>query len=212
MGEFFAWAATGLVAGLEAWSEADGNHESYGYGAERGGRRSIITTRQRFFLRQREGRDIEVLLIDSGIAFRNGHAVTAVWAAGEGAPYGHCIYLENHTSGAIARLPDNILLIRPRAGFWRIAGFGFIVAFLAALMMLLWVVLQGGAPNIRNEWFWISGAAALFMLFIIGAAVAKLTFDYNKVNDDEKIWLAADRALANARRVLLQRPVLGRLK
>lgn len=212
MGEFFAWAATGLVVGFEGWSEADRSRGGDGPGTTFAGRRSLITTHQRFFLRQRDGRDIEILLIDSGIAFRNGHAVTAVWAANEGAPYGHCIYLENHTSGAIARLPENVLLIRPRIDPWRIAGFGFIAMFLAALVILIWIVMQRGAANVSHEWFWISGVAALSLLFVIGAVVAKLILDYNRVSDEQKIWRAADRALANARRVLLQKPVLTRLK
>jgi hypothetical protein len=206
MGEFFAWAATGLVAGLELWSEA---------GNGNGGRRrdsSGVAYRQRFFLRQRDGQDIEILLIDSGMAFRNGHAVTAVWAASKGAPYGHCIYLENHTTGAIARLPENIELIRPRASLGKITAFGVLTAFIAALGLLLWLVLQRGSSYFEHQMFWISAAISLSLLFVIGVVVAKLVFDYIKADDDQKIWMAADRALANARRVLLQKPIINRYK
>ena len=211
MGEFFAWAATGLVAGLEVWSEADNS----GRGAERAGLNGqprAVTHRQRFFLRQREGQDIEILLIDSGIAFRNGHAVTAVWAASRGAAYGHCIYLENHTTGAIARLPENVMLIRPHVGFWRVATFGFIATFLAAAALLLWLFLQRGPSYAHYKLFWISAGISLALLFVIGVVVSKLVFDYIKADDDQKIWMAADRALANARRVLLQKPVTSRYR
>jgi hypothetical protein len=163
--------------------------------------------RQRFFLRQREGQDIEILLVDSGIAFRNGHAVTAVWAASRGAPYGHCIYLENHTTGAIARLPENVALIRPKVGFWRVATFGFISTFLAAGALLLWLFLQRTPSYAHFKMFWISAGISLSLLFVIGVVVSKLVFDYIKADDDQKIWLAADKALANARRVLLQKPM-----
>ncbi len=204
MGEFFAWAATGLVVGLEAWSGADNGR--LGSKADSGGQEQTASHRQRFFLRQREGQDIEILLIDSGLAFRNGHAVTAVWAASRGAPYGHCIYLENHTTGAIARLPENVSLIRPKVGFWRVASFGFITTFLAAGALLLWLFLQR-APYAHFKMFWISAAISLSLLFVIGFVVSKLVFDYIKADDDQKIWLAADKALANARRVLLQKPM-----
>jgi hypothetical protein len=206
MGEFFAWAATGLVAGLELWSEAGNGN------GERRRDSSGAAYRQRFFLRQRDGQDIEILLIDSGMAFRNGHAVTAVWAASKGAPYGHCIYLENHTTGAIARLPENIELIRPRAGIGKIVAFGFLTAFMAALGLLMWLVLQRGSAYFEHRMFWISAAISLTLLFVIGVVVAKLVFDYIKADDDQKIWMAADRALANARRVLLQKPIMNRYK
>jgi hypothetical protein len=211
MGEFFAWAATGLVAGLELWSQANNG---------KNGDKSLGQVppapgpdhRQRFYLRQRDGQDIEILLIDSGMAFRNGHAVTAVWAASKGAPYGHCIYLENHTTGAIARLPENISLIRPQAGFWKVAMSGFLATFVAALALLLWLFLQRGPSYLQHKMFWISAAISLSLLFVIGVVVSKLVFDYIKADDDQKIWMAADKALANARRVLLQKPIIGRYK
>jgi hypothetical protein len=211
MGEFFAWAATGLVVGLEAWSGADDGRPEKEK-ANGGGQSQAAPQRQRFFLRQREGQDIEILLIDSGIAFRNGHAVTAVWAANRGAPYGHCIYLENHTTGAIARLPENVSLIRPQVGFWRVASFGFIATFLAAGALLLWLFLQRTPSYAHFKMFWISAAISLSLLFVIGVVVSKLVFDYIKADDDQKIWLAADKALANARRVLLQKPMTKRYR
>jgi hypothetical protein len=60
--------------------------------------------------------------------------------------------------------------------------------------------------------FWISAGISLSLLFVIGVVVAKLIFDYIRADDDQKIWLAADKALANARRVLLQKPVTRRFK
>lgn len=211
MGEFFAWAATGLVVGLEVWSEADNGRRGEGksgFGELAPGG----SHRQRFLLRQRDGQDIEILLLDSGMAFRNGHAVTAVWAACRGAPYGHCIYLENHTTGAIARLPENVALIRPHVSFWKVAGFGFLVTFFAAMALLLWLFLQRGTSYAHHQMFWISAGISLSLLFVIGAVVSKLVFDYIKADDDQKIWMAADKALANARRVLLQKPVTRRYR
>jgi len=207
MSEFFAWAATGLVGGLEAWSDADAK-KGEGRQYATGGHGQAVIHRQRFFLRQRDGQDIEILLLDSGIGFRNGHAVTAVWAASKGAIYGHCIYLENHTTGAIARLPENVAMIRPRVGLWKVAGFGFVATFLAALALLLWLFLQRAPSYASHKLFWISGAVSLSLLFVIGLVVIKLVLDYIRTDDDQKIWLAADKALANARRVLLQKPVI----
>ncbi len=169
-----------------------------------------VVHRQRFFLRQRDGREVEILLVDSGIGFRNGHAVTAVWAARKSAPFGHCIYLENHTTGAIARLSENIALIRSKARLWRIAVFGFLATFPAALALIGWLILHRGAASLHDEKFLVSSAAGLGLLFVVGVVVSKLVFDYLRVDDDQKIWLAADKALTHARRVLLQKPMMRR--
>jgi hypothetical protein len=209
MSEFFAWAATGLVVGLQSWSEAGrsgGRVHRNGRLAE-GALASPLIDRQRFYLRQRDGREIEIFLADSGIAFRNGHAVTAVWAARHDALYGHCIYLENHTTGAIARLPENVTMIRPRASLWKVAGMGFLATVPAAATLLAWMTFQRGTSYLYQKSFLLSAGIATILLFIIGAVVAKLVSDYLRADDDQKIWLAADKALANARRVLLQKPV-----
>jgi hypothetical protein len=209
MAEFFSWAATGLVVGLQTWSEAvdaEGRAYANGHAAARE-HSSALVGRQRFFLRQRDGREIEIYLVDSGITFRNGHAVTAVWAARQGAAYGHCIYLENHTTGAIARLPENVAAIRTKARPWKVAGLGFLAAFPVALMLLAWLIYQRGPGFVHQKAFFVSASIALVLLMIIGAVVAKLISDYMRTDDDHKIWVAADKALANARRVLLQKPV-----
>jgi uncharacterized membrane protein len=207
MGEFFAWAATGLVTGLELSAEAgNASHAAQHRSALSA---AAVAHFQRFFLRQRGGLDIEILLVDSGLAFRNGDAVTAVWAAGKGAPYGHCIYLENNTTGAIARLPENVALIRPRAASWKVLAYGFLATLLAAAGLLVWMVMQRGTFYLQHKMFWISAAISLALFFVIGVVVAKLVFDYIKADDEQKIWMAADKALANARRVLLQKPVTG---
>jgi hypothetical protein len=210
MGEFFAWAATGLVTDLQAWSTGESLQQKAGRGTRVSGGPQIdpLIDRQRFFLRQRAGREIEIFLIDSGIGFRNGHAVTAVWAARQGAPYGHCIYLENHTTGAIARLPENIALIRRKARLWKVAVFGFLVTFPLALGLLGWLILQRGPAYMYQKTFLVSAAIAMTLLFVIGAVVSKLVFDYLRADDDQKIWIAADKALANARRLLIQKPVI----
>ena len=210
MGEFFAWAATGLVAGLQTWAAPPDGAPGMAGGNGRQGQQPPPINRQRFFLRQRDGREIEIFLIDSGIGFRNGHAVTAVWAARTNASYGHCIYLENHTTGAIARLPENISLIRNRARWWKVAVFGFLATFPAALALLGWLILQRGPSSIYDKTFVASAAIAMVLLFVIGAVVSKLVFDYLRADDDQKIWVAADKALLNARRVLIQKPIARR--
>lgn len=207
MGEFLAWAATGLVVGLQTWSGTNNSRNNGGpHGPATNNYVRNFVTRQRFFLRQRDGREIEILLLDSGIGFRNGHAITAVWAARRDAPYGHCIYLENHTTGAIARLPENVALIRHKAPGWRVAMFGFLVTFPAALGLLAWILLQRGIDFIAEKTFLASAGIALTLLFVIGVVVSKLVVDYLRADDDHKIWTAADKALANARRMLLRHP------
>jgi hypothetical protein len=203
MAEFFAWAATGIVAGLQSWSRNDaGAAEGEGGAAKR----APTLDRQRFFLRQQNGRNIEILLVDSGIAFRNGHAVTAVWSAREKAAYGHCIYLENHTTGAIARLQENLALIRRRTRWWEITLFGFLATLPATLILVGWLALQRGSGHPYDKTFIFSALVAAILFFIIGMVASKLVFDYLRTEEERKIWLAADKALFHARRLLIQKP------
>lgn len=209
MSEFFAWAATGIVVGLQTWADDDrtqNNVYTSGHSTKRGKSSSLID-RQRFFLRQRDGREIEIYLVDSGIAFRNGHAVTAVWAARQDASYGHCIYLENHSTGAIARLPENVAQVRSKVSSWKASGLGFLTTFPAALTLLAWLIYQRGVDFLYQKSFIISASIALFLLIVIGAVITKLVSDYLRAEEDQKIWSAAEKALSNARRVLLQKPV-----
>jgi hypothetical protein len=203
MAEFFAWAATGIVAGLQSWSK---NAAGNGVAPADGAVPTPIVDRQRFFLRQQNGRNIEILLVDSGIAFRNGHAVTAVWSAREKAAYGHCIYLENHTTGAIARLQDNLELIRRKTHWWQIGMFGFLATLPATLFLVAWLAFQRGTVQAYDKTFILSAAMAALLLFIIGVVASKLVFDYLRTEEDRKIWLAADKALFHARRLLIQKP------
>jgi hypothetical protein len=208
MGEFLAWAAAGVVTGLQTWSVPG----SAGYAGGRDRRPQSVRSaresyRQRFLLRQRDGRTVEVLLIDSGIPFQNGHAVTAVWAARAKAPYGHCIYLENHTNGAFARLSENVRLIRKPAPFWKPLLVGLIATFPAALALLSWPIYRHGLAYIHERTFVVSAGAAITIIFVISVVVSKLVFDYLRAEDEQKIWHAADRALLSARRVLIEKPM-----
>ncbi|NJM33320.1 MAG: hypothetical protein HC850_00015 [Rhodomicrobium sp.] len=135
--------------------------------------------------------------------------MTAVWAARKNAAFGHCIYLENHSTGAIARLSDNVGLIRSRTRSWRYSVFAFLATFPAALMLLGWLILNRGTASLKSEAFFLSATVGLILLFVIGAVVSKLVFDYLRINDEQKIWIAADRALLHARRVLIQRPMIS---
>ena len=208
MGEFYAWAATGIVGGLQVWAEQndEGSRQTLGGSRQYGGYAPAVISRQRFLLRQPDGRDVEILLLDSGLAFRNGHAITAVWAAREDAPYGHCIYLENHTTGGIARLRDNIELIRRKARWWKVTMFGFLATLPATIALIGWLFLQRGSAQAYEKTFFISAAVAVISLFIIGVVTSKLIFDYLRTEDERKIWLAADKALFHARRLLIERP------
>ena len=205
MGEFFAWAATGVVVGLQSWSrDASRIGEPPRHGHQM--QAAPVSNRQRFFLRQQNGRDIEILLVDSGIAFRNGHAVTAVWAAREKAAYGHCIYLENHTTGAIARLQENLTVIRRKASWQQIGVFGFLATFPATLILVGWLYMQRATTQSYDNYFLISASVAAILLLIIGVVASKLIFDYLRTEDERRIWLAADKALFHARRLLIQKP------
>jgi hypothetical protein len=51
----------------------------------------------------------------------------------------------------------------------------------------------------------MSASLATILLLIIGFVSSKLFFDYVKAEDERQIWIAADRALSQARTLLIQR-------
>lgn len=198
MGEYQAWAATGMVVGLESWSEADFGPETSSDGVEAGAVRiaTRMVERQKFYLRQRDNRDIEVNLTDCGLLLRDGHIATAIWAARKGADHGFCLYVENHTTGAETRLKHNIERIRTKVGLARTAKYGLIATIPAAIAMLLWLMVPGALDQIDLDWFLPGAAAAVLVLFVIGLIVAKLVLDYFQADDDQKVWQAVDDILA----------------
>lgn len=206
MGDYYAWAASGLVVGLEAWSEPDFGGDAVPTGDGAGSVRiaSRMVERQRFLLRQRDGTDVEINLVDSGILLRNGHAVTAVWAARKGAQHGFCVHLDNHTTGAAARLAHNIKLIRPKVTLVRTAKFGLLATLPAALVMLLWLLIPGSLDTIDINVFFLSATIAVVVLFVIGLVIAKVVLDYLQADDDQKIWQATDEVVATVRAALRQ--------
>ncbi len=207
MGKFFAWAATGIVTGLQIWPQPESSREQGRYRGHKSlyaGRKDIKRYNQRFYLRQRDGREIEILLIGTPMAVRNGHAVTAVWAAQAKAPYGHCIYLENQTTGAIARLIENLQYIRRHMPAWKVALIGFLVPLPFIAAIIAWLD-QRSPTSSYDQAFVMSASLATILLLIIGFVSSKLFFDYIKAEDERQIWIAADKALTQARTLLIQR-------
>jgi hypothetical protein len=207
MGKFFAWAATGIVTGLQVWPQTPqgrGTQQYRGQTANAAPPGPGQRLDQRFFLRQNDGREIEILLTGTPMSIRNGHAITAVWAAQAKAPYGHCIYLENQTSGAIARLVNNLTFIRRQMPGWKVAAIGFLLPlpFIAAIVAWL---LHRNPSGVEDQAFLMSSSLAVILLLIIGFVSSKLFFDYIKAEDERQIWIAADKALSQARMLLIQR-------
>lgn len=206
MGKFFAWAATGVVTGLQIWPQESADRSTGRYRGSKvlSGPPAAKRYNQRFYLRQRDGREIEILLIGAAMGVRNGHAVTAVWAAQAKSPYGHCIYLENRTTGAIARLVENLNYIRQRTPGWKIALTGLLVPLPLIAAIIFWLANRNPAGT-HAQAFLMSASLATILLLIIGFVSSKLFFDYIKAEDERQIWIAADRALSQARTLLIQR-------
>jgi hypothetical protein len=202
MGEFYAWAVTGQVTRLEVWSDPD-SRTNLGAGFEDEGAARIAThmaEQQKFILRSRDGADTPVHLIDSGIAMQNGHVLTIVWAAQKGATFGHCVFVENHTTGAKMRLMDNVRLIRPPAQQGRVLGFGFLATVPALLALLTWLSSPSALFAIDSATFLVIAAVVLVLLFALGAIVAKLVLEYLRTEDEERIWAAVSKAIAISRK------------
>ncbi|WP_088343565.1 MULTISPECIES: hypothetical protein [Rhodomicrobium] len=201
MGDYYAWAASGLVAGLESSSEPDfgGSAVPRGEGAGNVRIASRMVERQRFMLRQRDGAQVEVVLINSGVALRNGHAVTVVWAARKGAVHGFPVRLDNHTTGAEAKLPHNIRHIRPKVSLLKTARFGLFATLPAAFALLTWVLIPGSLDGVDTRMVVLGAAVAMGLLFVVGLVIAKVVLDYLQADDDQKIWQAADEVIGQVR-------------
>ncbi len=198
MGEFYAWAATGHVAGFESWvvpEGAAGTPENAGVvsGVQIASR---MVERQHFTLRQHDGGDVAVDLTDTGVGMRDGHAVTLVWAAREGTAHGHCVYLENHTTGVATRLLGNVELIRSTAGSGRLTLFGLAATVPAAIAMLGWLLTPGALQSVDPGVFFAGVVLAVVVLFFVGALVSKLMLDFQRSEDDARIWRAVNLALS----------------
>lgn len=202
MGKFFAWAATGVVTGLQVWPQTGLNAPPNRSAAIAN---PVATHRynQRFYLRQRDGRQIEILLDGAPMGVRNGHAVTAVWAAQAKSPYGHCIYLENRTTGAIARLMNNLNYIRRSTSGWKIMLSGILVPLPLITAIVIWLANRS-PTGLNDQAFLMSAGLITILLLIIGFVSSKLFFDYARAEDERQIWLAADRALSQTRTLLIQ--------
>ena len=198
MGEFHAWAITGQVAGLQVSSSANDRPDTNKRPKESGSARvaEALLVEQKFQLQGRDGREIDVHLIHSGVALQNGHMTTLVWAARKGASYGRCILVQNHTTGAEARLAANVRRLRSRVKTGKIAVLGLLATLPAAFAIAAWLLMPGRLSDIDRSIFLIGTSIALAVLFSVGTIVAKLVLDYLRSEDDEKIWAAVNKALA----------------
>ena len=208
MGEFYAWAVTGQVSRLRVWSDT-GDGPDGGNAADEASSVRIATRmveKQEFLLRSRDGREMQVQLTDSGVAFQNGHVATVAWAARDGAPHGHCVFVENHTSGATARLDANIQQVRSKVKAGKIAAYGALAAVPAAFALLAWLFIPSSLTEVDSTVVLIAASIALVALFSIAIIVAKLVRDYVRTEDDEKIWAAVRKAMA-VETLRFERPV-----
>ena len=199
MSEFYAWAVTGQVANLQMWSDADDHVEGSDIGDDASSMRiaNKMVDQQKFTLHSREGGAVEVHLLDSGVVVQNGHVTTVVWAAREGSSHGHCIFVRNHTTGATARLLGNIPYVRSAVSTGKVAGFGLLATLPATLAILTWLLIPGSLADIDISVFLVGASIGLVVLFSVGAIVSKLVLEFLRSDDDEKIWTAANKALAS---------------
>lgn len=202
MGEFYAWAITGQIIRLEVWSDPDDRSDPH---APADSAPSVLISsqmaeQQRFVLRNREGQETSVHLIDSGVILRNSDIVTLVWAASEGSTIGQCIYIENHTIGMKKRLEQIIRQIRPPVSQSKVLGYGALATIPALIALLAWFSSPSTLFQMEPTTFLAATAIALALLFAVGAIVSRLVFEYLRSEDEARIWEAVTRALRVERR------------
>lgn len=145
--ELKLFTKTGVVVGTSNWSETHvsggssggGGHIHQGTGYVAAPTVSISSTvveRNRFFLRQASGKEVEVDLHGTRFGVRDGHEVTAVYCGHKDSDWGWLFELQNHDTGAnskIATAPPSI-----RGG--GMSG-GVFVAFVAGAL-IAWLMTQ----------------------------------------------------------------------
>jgi hypothetical protein len=211
MGEFYAWTTTGQVTKLESWTSPDlGSQQQQTPQTSEGSAVRIATKMldgQKFALRQRDGSEVEIILTDAGLPLRNGQVITTVWAARQGAQHGHCIFLENYSTGQALRLHDNVKLIRPKVRLWQTARFGLLATIPVAIAMLMWLLGPVRLTGFEPETVVIAGICAIAVLFLIGFVASRLIFDFLRSEDEQKLWQVAERALMGARQAIRERRI-----
>ena len=131
--EVETFAKSGEVVGSSTWSET----HVYGSGATGGGHvSSMVTQRDRFFLKSSEPGQTEIDLHGIGFGVSDGHRVTAVYARKRGAASGWLAGLKNHTTERETEIAY---------GFNTLSGTGVNGCVALAMLFILppWLFFQG---------------------------------------------------------------------
>lgn len=168
-------AVTGEVMGSTTWSET-----SVQGGAASGGINSIVTQRDRFFLKTSDQRQREIDLHGIGFAAMDGHRVTAIYGGGNSQPM-HLVGLHNHTTQRKAEIPH---------GFNRMSGSNIHGCVLLLLLIALpaWLFFTG---SLLDGFF--LGLGALGPLLAL-ASLVLMVFYTRRVTSKRKATIEAIRA------------------
>lgn len=205
MNAYSAWTVTGVVTGLKAAAEAGSNEKPVPMRGN-AGKGAPTPEQQAFSIRQRDGREIEIILAEGSPGLRNGHVVSAVWVARKGVKHGFCVLIDNQTTGERLRLDGNVKLIRPKVSLAQTAKFGLIATLPALIAMVLWTMVPGSLDAENIVTFVVVALVALVVLFGIGLIVAKLVLDYLNADHHQKIWQASREVADELRTSLRQVP------
>ncbi len=161
---------------------------------------TTLLPRQLFLLRTPEGTQVEVQLVDSGVAIQNSQIVTVVWAAPAGSRHGFAVFVRNHSTGASARLKANVRRLRPPIPVSRILPLGGLAALPAILAIFAWLLSPASLTGLNTGFFLLVAIVGVVLLFALGAIVTKVAFDYLRSEDEDRIWIAVEAAIADGNR------------
>lgn len=150
---------TGTVIGEKIWSETHVTSSGGGGVVGRHGGyvsapkiKAKLHTRRVIWLRDQQGNDHPLELVNFGLPVLEGHQVTAYWATKDGASAGPYVFVVNHSTGQREAIPAGYTaLVTSRAG--QLLGAAALVILLIGLLPLAFAT---GAA----KWWLASGGLA----------------------------------------------------
>lgn len=202
------FSKTGLVIDVQLTSETEIHSSSSGgdgWVGPGGGNVSAPTVsirgtsheRAHIYLRQENGREMEIDIRDSGIGIRTGHRLSAIYAGPKSGDTGHLAALLNHDTGKWMVYDTRIEWLLKRMGP------GLVFVILAGLPLSGCVV---GNWADRALWQIVGSSGLVPILFVLGCVIAAIMVVLKSKARNDRIKKAIKALVCDEIDRLLQQP------
>lgn len=177
MDELDIFTRTGTVVGNQIWSETHvqgGSKGGGGYVGPSGGHvaapevsiSSSTSEKLNIFVRKDDGSEFDVRLTNAGIAVREGHRVSFIYAANKNSDANRVMAVINHSIDKMVVYDHSVPpIIQPKAGgFLGLFSLIFMIALLPLFIYLIYLGLSGAISGLS---FLLGVGVLLGILFIL---------------------------------------------